>query len=187
MKGKSALGRVYLDWNATTPLRDDAREAMVAAMDVVGNPPSSVHAEGGRVALGLVQKARKQVAAAFGAEGGADVVFTSSATEAAALALAGQGIACSDLEHDAVLAWCEASLGVASDGAVTVDDPARATLQSANSETGILQDLPDGLFLVDATQSFGKVPFAFNWSGGATMAMISAHKLGGPPKGVGAW
>lgn len=181
MKGKSALGRVYLDWNATTPLRDDAREAMVAAMDVVGNP-SSVHAEG-RAALGLVQKARKQVAAAFGADG-ADVVFTSSATEAAALALAGQGIACSDLEHDAVLSWCEASLAVSSDGAVAVDDPARTALQSANSETGILQDLPDGLFLVDATQSFGKVPLAFNWSG-ATMAIISAHKLGGP-KGVGA-
>jgi len=57
-------------------------------------------------------------------------------------------------------------------------------LQAANSETGIILDLPDGLALVDATQAFGKIPFAFNWSG-ATAAIISAHKLGGP-KGVGA-
>ena len=175
------MGRVYLDWNATTPLRDEARAAMVAAMDLVGNP-SSVHAEG-RAAMGLIQKARRQVAAAFGADG-ADVVFTSSATEAAALALAGRGIQCSELEHDAVLSWCEASLGTGPDGQVSVEDPGRSALQAANSETGILPDLPEGLFLIDATQAFGKVPFAFTWSG-ATMAIISAHKLGGP-KGIGA-
>ena len=78
------MERVYLDHNATTPLRDEARAAMVAAMDVAGNP-SSVHAEG-RAAKALVEKARAQIAAALGAEG-ADIVFTSGATEAAALAL----------------------------------------------------------------------------------------------------
>ena len=80
--------RVYLDWNATTPLRPEARAAMVAAMGCFGNP-SSVHAEG-RAARSLVERARAQVAAALGAEG-ADVVFTSGATEAAALACAGPG------------------------------------------------------------------------------------------------
>ncbi len=71
------MGRTYLDWNATTPLRPEARAAMRGAMDVIGNP-SSVHFEG-RAALGIVARARAQIAAAFGAEG-ADVIFTSSAT-----------------------------------------------------------------------------------------------------------
>jgi len=173
--------RAYLDWNATAPLRAEARTAMCAAMDVVGNP-SSVHAEG-RAAKAVVEKARAQVAAALGAEG-ADVVFTSSATEAAALALAGRGVRCAAVEHDAVMAWCDTALTCDAKGAVRVDDPGRATLQAANSETGVMQDLPQGLAVTDATQAFGKVPFAFNWCG-ADMALISAHKLGGP-KGVGA-
>ncbi|MEC9103110.1 MAG: aminotransferase class V-fold PLP-dependent enzyme, partial [Pseudomonadota bacterium] len=88
--------RAYLDYNATTPLRDAARAAMVAAMDVAGNP-SSVHAEG-RAAKALVEKARAQVATAFGADG-ADVIFVSSATEAAALAMAGRSLAASEVEH----------------------------------------------------------------------------------------
>ncbi len=178
---EAGLQRVYLDWNATAPLRPEARAAMVAAMDVVGNP-SSVHAEG-RAARALVEKAREQVARAFGAEG-ADLVFTSSATEAAALALAGQGLKCAGIEHDAVTAWCETALETTSLGAVQVDAPAATALQAANSETGILQNLPAGLRLVDATQAFGKIPFAFNWTG-ADMALVSAHKLGGP-KGAGA-
>ncbi len=175
------MGRVYLDWNATTPLRPEARAAMLAAMDAVGNP-SSVHAEG-RAARAIVERARGQVLRALGAEG-ADLVFTASATEAAALALAGRGIACAPVEHDAVAAWCETRLAVDPSGAVAVPEPAQAALQVANSETGVLQDLPEGLFLTDATQAFGKLPFAFNWSG-ASMAIVSAHKLGGP-KGVGA-
>ncbi len=173
--------RTYLDWNATTPLRDEARVAMIAAMDVVGNP-SPVHFEG-RAALSVVEKARAQVAAAFGADG-ADVIFTSSATEAAALAMAGRGLHCGGIEHDAVAAWAEADLAVYAQGRVAVTDPAVTALQAANSETGILQKLPEGLALTDATQAFGKIPFAFNWCG-ADMALISAHKLGGP-KGVGA-
>ncbi len=60
-------GRIYLDHNATAPLRAEARAAMVAAMDVVGNP-SSVHAEG-RAARGLIERARGTIAAALGATG----------------------------------------------------------------------------------------------------------------------
>ena len=173
--------RAYLDWNATAPLRPEARAAMVEAMDVVGNP-SSVHAEG-RAAKALVERARGQVAAAFGAEG-ADIVFTSGATEAAALACAGRGLLAGDVEHDAVAAWVDPVLPVDRAGRVTVADPARSALQLANSETGVVQELPEGIAVSDMTQAFGKLPVAFNWTG-AEMALASAHKLGGP-KGVGA-
>ncbi|SUZ32287.1 Cysteine desulfurase IscS [Roseibaca ekhonensis] len=173
--------RVYLDWNATAPLRSEARAAMAAAMELVGNP-SSVHAEG-RAARGLVERARAQVARALGAEG-ADIVFTSGATEAAALALAGRDLSAAPVEHDAVRAWTDGALTVGADGGVVVPDPARACLQLANSETGIVQELPAGLAVSDLTQGFGKIPFAFNWLG-VEMGFVSAHKLGGP-KGIGA-
>lgn len=173
--------RVYLDHNATAPLRSEARAAVIAAMDVVGNP-SSVHAEG-RAAKAVLEKARADLATALGADG-ADVIFTSGATEAAALALAGRGLHGGGIEHDAVDAWIEADLSVDAMGQVALLDPAQTALQLANSETGILQTLPEGLAVSDMTQGFGKLPVAFNWSG-ATMALTSAHKLGGP-KGIGA-
>ena len=175
------MTRLYLDWNATTPLRPEAKAAMIAAMEVVGNP-SSVHAEG-RGAKSLLEKARAKIAAALGADG-ADIVFTSGATEGASLACAGRGLVCAGVEHDAVAAWCDASLPVDGQGRVVVADPARTALQLANSETGILQDLPQGLAVSDLTQAFGKVPLAFNWLG-CDMGLVSAHKLGGP-KGIGA-
>ncbi|WP_116131592.1 cysteine desulfurase family protein [Tropicimonas sp. IMCC34043] len=175
------MSRAYLDWNATTPLRPEARAAMAAAMDLVGNP-SSVHAEG-RAAKALLERSRSEIAAALGAEG-ADIVFTSSATEAAALALEGRDLGCSGVEHDAVGAWCVERLACDAAGRVAVPDPGRATLQLANSETGVVQDLPKGLAVSDLTQGFGKVPFAFNWLG-CEMGFVSAHKVGGP-KGVGA-
>ncbi|WP_370230957.1 cysteine desulfurase family protein [Cognatishimia sp.] len=173
--------RAYLDQNATTPLRPEARDAMIAAMDLVGNP-SSVHSEG-RAAKSALEKARQTLASAFGADG-AEVVFTSSATEAAALALQGRGIHGSAVEHDAVRAWIDEDLSVAPDGVVSAPSPATSTVQLANSETGVVQSLPQGLAVTDATQAFGKLPVAFNWLG-ADMAILSAHKLGGP-KGIGA-
>ncbi len=173
--------RIYLDWNATTQLRPEARAAMIAAMDVVGNP-SSVHGEG-RAAKALVERSRLQVAGALGAEG-ADIVFTSGATEAAAMACAGRGLHCASVEHDAVAAWCDVDLGVEASGQVLVPEPALAAVQLANSETGVLQELPEGLAVSDLTQAFGKVPLAFNWLG-CQMGLVSAHKLGGP-KGIGA-
>lgn len=173
--------RVYLDHNATVPLRPEARAAMIAAMDVVGNP-SSVHAEGRR-ARAVLEKARGQIAAALGAQG-AEIVFTSGATEAAALALSGRGLAGAAIEHDAVRAWSDDTLGVDASGKVCVPQPALATLQMANSETGIVQELPAGLAVSDLTQGFGKLPFAFNWLD-IEKGFVSAHKIGGP-KGVGA-
>ncbi len=175
------MTRVYLDYNATAPLRPEARAAMQAAMDVGGNP-SSVHAEG-RAAKGLIERARGQVARALGAQA-ADIVFVSGATEAAALALTGRDLHGSGIEHDAVRAWITEDVPVDAHGRVTVDDPAQSVLQAANSETGVLQDLPEGLAVSDWSQAFGKIPMAFDWSG-VGMVLISAHKLGGP-KGIGA-
>lgn len=154
---------------------------MIAAMDISGNP-SSVHAEG-RKAKALVERARAQVAAAFGADG-ADVVFVSGSTEGASLALEGRGLHGSAVEHDAVRAWIAEDLSVSPTGQVIIADPPSSVLQLANSETGIVQTLPDGIAVTDATQAFGKLPVAFNWMG-ADIALVSAHKLGGP-KGIGA-
>ena len=107
------MDRVYLDWNATAPLRSQARAAMLRAMDAVGNP-SSVHGEG-RAVRRLVEDAREKVACAVGAEP-RNVIFTSGGSEANALALSrnlelqGSGRGCcdaaivSDLEHVSVRA-----------------------------------------------------------------------------------
>lgn len=154
---------------------------MVAAMDMTGNP-SSVHSEG-RAAKSLMEKARAQIAESLGAAN-ADIVFTSGSTEAAALSLAGRGMQCSGVEHDAVSSWCEMDLDADADGKVTVLDPAQTALQLANSETGVVQSLPEGLAVSDLTQGFGKLPFAFEWSG-VGMGFVSAHKFGGP-RGIGA-
>jgi cysteine desulfurase len=154
--------RIYLDYNATAPLRPEARAAMIAAMDEVGNP-SSVHQEG-RAAKMIMERAREQVAVAMGAQA-ADIVFTSGATEAAALCLAGAKVHCSHIEHEAVSANCIVDQAVDVMGAVDVTCPEQSILQLANSETGIIQDLPEGLFASDMTQAFGKIPVAFDWSG----------------------
>ena len=154
---------------------------MVAAMDVVGNP-SSVHTEG-RAAKGVVERSRERILEAVGATQ-SDLVFTSSSTEAAALALEGRHLHSAEVEHEAVLAWTDAELPVDREGRVTVVEPSASTLQLANSETGIVQDLPPGLAVSDVTQAIGRVPYAHDWSG-VGMAFLSAHKFGGP-KGVGA-
>ena len=75
---------VYLDYNATAPIRPEAADAALAALKTGGNP-SSVHAAG-RAARAIVEKAREQVAALVGARP-ADVIFTSGGTEANALAI----------------------------------------------------------------------------------------------------
>ena len=173
------MKRVYFDHNATTPLRVEARDAMIAAMDVFGNP-SSVHGEG-RAAKRVIENARGQIAAAFGADG-AEIVFTSGATEAARLALIGGAFAGSDVEHDCIVAHTTASLDVDENGVIA--GQVGAVMQAANSETGVLQEVTEGAWFCDAVQIAGKSPWAFNWSG-ATTAALSAHKFGGP-KGVGA-
>ncbi len=170
------MSRTYLDYNATAPLRREAREAMIAAMDVVGNP-SSVHAEG-RAAKGLVERARAQVAKAAGCKP-QEVIFTSGATEAAQL-LGGYDVLVNETAHDAL--WAQAGAGQGT--------PKIEALGLANSETGVIipppapEDRQADWLLLDVTQAIGRIPFSFAWSG-ADMAICSAHKLGGP-MGAGA-
>jgi cysteine desulfurase len=182
-------GRAYLDWNATAPLRPEAREAMVSAMDMCGNP-SSVHAEG-RTAKMLVERAREDVAAVVGCKP-IEVVFTSGATEAAAVLSGlpeGRNIYVDPTAHDCLMAHWRMD-GAAAHGHTLA-------MGLANSETGVISAVPqkgaDGYaygqrradwLLLDVVQAVGRVPFAFGWSG-ADFAILSAHKLGGP-KGVGA-
>jgi cysteine desulfurase len=199
--------RVYFDWNATAPLRPQARAAMLAALDAVGNP-SSVHAEG-RAARRLVEEAREQVAALVGAKP-KNVIFTSGGTEANVLALApgsaGQTLLVSAIEHPSVRAGGRFSsveeIPVTAQGQVDLaalkrrlGDISRplVSIMLANNETGIVQPIAaaadlvhdaGGLIHVDAVQAPGRIPCDIT-ALKADLLTISAHKLGGP-KGVGA-
>ncbi len=162
-------GRVYLDWNATAPLRPEARAAMAAAMDLVGNP-SSVHAEG-RAAKMALERARARIAAFAGCRE-EELVFTSGATEAAGVLAGFEAVEVEPTAHDCLQAHAKGTGGL-------------LALGLANSETGVLAEVPTGRrVLADVVQLVGRMPFAFSWSG-AEFAILSAHKLGGP-KGVGA-
>src|SRR3981081_3312565 len=118
--------RIYLDWNATTPLRPEAKEAMAAAWNLAGNP-SSVHSEG-RQARRLVEDARATIAGAVGPLP-RTVIFTSGGTEANALALTPklrrgteppvERLLVSAIEHASVLAGGRFSAGTISAVGVT--------------------------------------------------------------------
>lgn len=202
---------VYLDYNATAPMRPEAREALLRALESPANP-SSVHAAG-RAARDLVERARAEVGALVGVPAGS-VTFVSGGTEANALAIesakvAGvQRIIISAIEHDAVTETAKASglplevMPVDSLGIVDLDWLAQALekpgktlvcLMLANNETGVIQPVDkasalvraaEGLLHVDAVQAAGKIAVDFSALGADTMA-LSAHKLGGP-QGVGA-
>jgi cysteine desulfurase len=178
-----------LDHAATTPIIPAAREAMADAMVRWANP-SSPHSEG-RAARAALENARTRVAAALNWDG--EVIFTSGASEAIAIALRGHDAIASAVEHDAVLAVAGATrLPVGPDGYVdrnAIKGPARYAVQSVNNETGVIQPMAEiadivrangGILFADCSQSAGKLPLP-----DADVMCVSAHKLGGPP-GMGA-
>ena len=172
--------RIYLDHAATTPMRPEATAAVMEGMARWANP-SSPHAEG-RAARAALEDARKRIAKAL--DWPHHVILTSGASESAALALRGRpGIGVTAIEHDAVLRAAEQPVMLAVDGrgiVVNGEGAQAIALQSANSETGVLQERPAGLWIADCSQTAGKLPLP-----DADLIIVSAHKLGGPP-GIGA-
>ena len=198
------MSRLYLDANATEPMRPEAIAAMAEAMALPGNP-SSVHAEG-RAARRILEEAREAIAARLGGRG-RDLVFTSGGTEANALAIrglaAGRRVLVGATEHPAVLAAAGPNAGMipvladgtldlaALDAALKAGGPALVAVMAANNETGVLHPVDaiaalcrahGALLHLDAVQMPGRLPFALD---PADSLALSAHKLGGP-KGVGA-
>ncbi|MBV9347289.1 MAG: aminotransferase class V-fold PLP-dependent enzyme, partial [Pseudolabrys sp.] len=184
--------RAYFDWNATAPLRPEARSAVLRALEGTGNA-SSVHGEG-RTARALIERARIAVAELVGAEA-KNVTFTSGGSEANALALNGAPgrVLVSAIEHPSVLTAREDRIPVTARGVIDLDalraqlagKPALVSIMLVNNETGIIQPIraaadivhaAGGLLHVDAVQAAGRIAIDLDELG-ADLLTISSHKI----------
>jgi len=196
---------LYLDANATEPLRPEARDAALRAMEILGNPSSIHHA--GRAARRVLEDSRESLAHQFNARP-QEIVFCSGATEANALAIhafsAGRQTLFGATEHDAIRAAAPAGIEIpvlstgafdpeALDTLLRRHPGALVCLMAANNETGVLHDLDiaanlcsahGALLHVDAVQAASRARQDWLALGAASFA-ISGHKAGGP-MGAGA-
>ena len=195
---------IYLDYQATTPLAPEARDAMLRWLDGpdgtgFGNPHSAHRM--GRMAAAAIEAARDKIAALF--PSGGKVIFTGGATEALNLAIRGSGnegnVSYSAIEHSAVGDTAKAAgkshiLNVDHDGQCDAaqdlpSDTRLIAVMQVNNEIGVIQPTlewhrrakeANALYLCDAVQAYGKIQVT-----SADMIAVSAHKFHGP-KGIGA-
>ncbi len=174
-------GRRYFDWNASSLLCERSRHSLVSNLDLVGNA-SSVHSEG-REARNIIERSRDDIMDLLGLDRGT-IIFTSGASESAALFLHDKKMECSAIEHDCVKKWCDVSIPTMKNGLVCVSESKKnLALQIANSETGILQNMPKGIACSDAVQAVGKIDCKFDELQPDAF-FLASHKVCGP-KGVG--
>ena len=174
-------GRRYFDWNASSLLCEDARKSLISNLDLIGNA-SSIHSEG-RVAKNIIEQSRDEVMDLLGLDEGS-IIFTSGASESAALFLHNKRIKCSAIEHECVKKWCDVSIPIMKNGLVSSKNSKNyQALQIANSETGILQNVPKDIACTDAVQAIGKIDINFNEIQPQAF-FLASHKVCGP-KGVG--
>ncbi len=174
-------GRRYFDWNASSLLCERSRHSLVSNLELVGNA-SSVHSEG-REARNIIERSRDDIMDLLGLDSGT-IIFTSGASESAALFLHDKKMECSAIEHDCVKKWCDVSIPTMKNGLVCVSESKKnLALQIANSETGILQNMPKGIACSDAVQAVGKIDCKFDELQPDAF-FLASHKVCGP-KGVG--
>lgn len=200
------MERIYLDYNATAPMRPATRECMMAVLGETGNA-ASVHAHG-RAARKRVEDARAQVAALAHVRA-QQVIFNSGATESNNTimhGMDGRRVLVSSIEHLSVLEAAPATaekIPVTADGIIDMDAfkkmlnngpaPALVSVMLVNSETGAIQPVKEiaklakdagALMHTDAVQGVGRMDVNLK-DLGVDMMSVSAHKIGGP-QGVGA-
>ena len=203
---------VYLDYNASAPLRAEAREAWLHAQDVVLGNPNSTHYYG-QQSRALFDKSRSQLADLLGCKGH-ELVLCGSGSEANALAIhaalalrPGGHLRCSAIEHSSILRNAEQHadcrlIKVNVDGQIETEDLldgldescSAICLQLANNELGCIQSIPilvaairtqspETVIILDACQGTGKIPVTLReWD--VDFATVAGHKFGAP-KGCG--